>query len=217
MPAREYLDFFGELHGLARDKRRARTDQLLEQFGLADVRQRRLGEYSKGMRQKVALIRALLHEPRAVFLDEPTSAMDPHSAKQVRDAIASLRASGQTVLLCTHNLHEAESLADHIAIIRQGRVLALGTTEELKQEFLGPAVMQVRLARPLGAPWPDLNGNMQVQEHGESHLLYTTLKPEVTNPLLLQRLNALDAQVLTLAEMQRSLEDVYLKLVGENS
>lgn len=215
MTSLDYLDFFGELHGMTRPRRLARAQDLLEQFGLTDSIKMRLGEYSKGMRQKVALIRALLHEPRAIFLDEPTSAMDPLSAKQVRDAIALLRRSNQTVLICTHNLFEAETLADRIAVIRQGRLLAAGTVEELKARFLGPSIMQVRLAAPLGTSWPDLDGNMQVMEHTDLYLRYTTRSPEVTNPLLLHKLNEINGQVLTLSEMPRSLEQVYLKLMGD--
>lgn len=215
MRALEYLDFFGELHGMTPSRCRARARELLEQFGLTSSLNLRLGEYSKGMRQKVALIRALLHQPRVLFLDEPTSAMDPHSANQVRNAIALLRASGQTVLLCTHNLHEADMLADRIAIIQRGKLLALGTGEELKQLILGPAVTELRLTVPLGMPWPDLNGNMQVLDHNELYLRYTTRNPEITNPLLLGRLNDLKGQVLSLSEMPRSLEDVYLRLMGE--
>ena len=120
----EYLEFFGELHGMSHEDSHARAEELMKQFEIWDARARRLGEYSKGMRQRMALIRAMLHNPRVLFLDEPTSAMDPHSAKQVRDAIATLRGSGHTIILCTHNLYEAETLADHIAIIRRGKLIA---------------------------------------------------------------------------------------------
>ena len=113
------------------------------------ARDRRLGEYSKGMRQKVALIRTLLHDPLVVFLDEPTSAMDPQSAKVVRDSIADLRRSRRTVVLCSHNLAEAEALADRITIIKRGRILARGTADELKRALLGPPAYELRLTGPL--------------------------------------------------------------------
>lgn len=209
----EYLDFFGELHKMPRATRRARAEELMRHFDLWDARTRRLGEFSKGMRQKMALIRAMLHSPRVLFLDEPTSAMDPHSAKQVRDAIASLRGSGHTIFLCTHNLHEAETLADHIAVIRRGALIAFGTPAQLKRDLLGPVVWEVRLARPLGQPWPALNGDTRVIATDDWSLRYHTETPETANPLLLRRLQAIGADVLTVREMPRSLEEVYLKLV----
>jgi ABC-2 type transport system ATP-binding protein len=107
--------------------RKQRAGHLLEQFGLNAYAKRRLGEYSKGMRQKLALARALLHDPPVLLLDEPTSAMDPESARLVRDAILALRSAERTIVICTHNLAEAEELSDQIAIIRKGRIIAQGS------------------------------------------------------------------------------------------
>jgi ABC-2 type transport system ATP-binding protein len=212
MRARDYLDFFGELQGMARESRRARADQLLQRFGLWDARDRRLGGFSKGMRQKVALIRAMLHQPRVLFLDEPTSAMDPQSAKQVRDAIADVRRDGHTVILCTHNLHEAEALADNIAVIRRGKLVAFGTPEQLKLDLLGAPVWQVRLAQPI-SEWPSLNSVLHVESTDALTMHYRTSQPEIANPMVLRELHARGANVMTLTEEPRSLEQVYLKLV----
>lgn len=117
MNADEYLVFFGSLYGLPASKSRKRSAEFMERFGL-EVGKKRLSEFSKGMRQKLALIRALLHEPPVILLDEPTSAMDPESAFTVREAIRELRSTDRTIVLCTHNLKEAEELADQIAIIK---------------------------------------------------------------------------------------------------
>ncbi|MBI5305830.1 MAG: ABC transporter ATP-binding protein [Chloroflexi bacterium] len=212
MRALDYLDFFGELQGMPRAARRERAEELLQRFGLWDARERRLGNYSKGMRQKVALIRAMLHQPRVLFLDEPTSAMDPQSAKQVRDAIADVRRDGHTVILCTHNLHEAESLADYIAVIRRGKLIAFGSPEQLKLDLLGAPVWQVRLAQPI-AQWPSLNSVLHVEESDAVMLRYRTTQPDIANPLVLSQLHALGASVMMLSEEPRSLEEVYLKLV----
>ena len=209
----EYFYFFGELQGMSRAETRARAEELMKHFDLWDARDRRLGEFSKGMRQKAALIRAMLHNPRVLFLDEPTSAMDPHSAKQVRDAIADLCRRGHTIVLCTHNLYEAETLANRIAVIRRGSLIALGTPAELKRELLGLPVWEVRLARPLGQPWPNLNGNLQIESMDDLSLRYRAASPEQANPLLLGRLHQAGASVLMLSEVPRGLEDVYLKLV----
>ncbi len=146
MPAGEYLDFFGQIYGMDARERRSRANQLLEDFGLIDYQARRISEYSKGMRQKLALARALIHNPPVLLLDEPTSAMDPESAHLVRNAIRDLRSASRAIIICTHNLAEAEELADQIAIIRKGRIIASGSPNELKQSYLGPAVFEVRLA-----------------------------------------------------------------------
>lgn len=210
----EYLDFFGELQGMSHADSRAHAEDLMQHFEIWDARDRRLGEYSKGMRQKMALIRAMLHQPCVLFLDEPTSAMDPHSAKQVRDAIASLRGSGHTILLCTHNLFEAETLADNIAVIRRGKLIAYGTPAQLKRNLLGLPLWQVELTKPLLQPWfSSMNGHLTVESCDELKMVYRTVAPEVANPVLLNRLHEIGADVLALRELPRSLEEVYLKLV----
>jgi len=211
----DYLDFFGELYGISREKRRRRSEELMERFGVLDVRGKRLAEFSKGMRQKVALMRALIHEPQILFLDEPTSAMDPHSAKMVRDHICGLRSSWHTILLCTHNLAEAESLADRIAIISQGRIIALGTPWGLKRQLLGAPLFELRLASPLDRLLSTVGEWVEIEEHGPTWFRYRTLLSEEVNPLLLHRLAEVGAEVVALSEVPRSLEEVYLRIVED--
>jgi ABC-2 type transport system ATP-binding protein len=228
MRALDYLDFFGQLHGMPPEVRAARSRDLLERFDLGGAGDKRLGEYSKGMRQKVALIRTLLHDPQVIFLDEPTSAMDPLSAKVVRDSIAALRTEHRTLVLCSHNLAEAESLADRIVIIKRGRVLAQGTGAELKRKLLGPPLYEVRLAGGI-APYLGcfdggpvvLNGGpapppvLQLESIGPDWARYRAEDMTAANPALLARLLAAGAPVLTLAEVPRSLEAVYLALMAD--
>jgi ABC-2 type transport system ATP-binding protein len=211
----EYLDFFGQLQGLAPAQRMERSEQLLKRFELWEACNQRTGEYSKGMRQKLALVRAMLHDPQVLFLDEPTSAMDPHSARLVRDAIVELRRDRRTIVLCTHNLNEAEQLADRIAIIRRGRIVALGTPAELKNRLLGEPVLELRLAQALNGLLPELADLVTVETHGENWFRYRTATPEEVNPRLLQRLAERGTPVVTLSEVPRSLEDVYLRIVNE--
>src|SRR5690349_3022548 len=144
----EYLQFFGALQGMTAIESEQRGRLLLQQFGLWESREKRLDSYSKGMKQKVALIRALIHDPPVLFLDEPTTAMDPHSARVVRDAIAELRAARRTILLTTHNLIEAETLADRIVVIRGGTIVAEGTRTQLSQQLLGDPIWELRLGAP---------------------------------------------------------------------
>jgi ABC-2 type transport system ATP-binding protein len=217
MRADEYLSFFGELQGLSSSLLRRRIETLTGRFGLTTARRQRLAEYSKGMRQKLALIRAMLHDPEVLLLDEPTSAMDPQSAKQVRDAILDLRRDWRTVLLCTHNLSEAEIMADRIAIIRRGQIVALDTPAQLKAQLLGPPLLEVKLAHSMDGYLPHLSDLVQVESSGQDWFRYRTPTPEITNPALLGRLAGLDARVLTLSEVPRSLEDVYLRIVEDKT
>ena len=213
MRALEYLDFFGQLYGLAADVRRARAMQLMERFGMAGAIGQRLNEYSKGMRQKLALVRAMIHDPAVLLLDEPTSAMDPHSAKLVRDAIAELRGDKHTIVVCTHNLPEAEQLADRIAIVRRGQIIAQGTLAELKARLLGAPLMEVRLAGPLDGLLPHVLQQVETVEHGDTWLRYRSDDIERDNPRLVRWLADHGANVLTLSEIPRSLEAIYLKVV----
>jgi len=131
MPARSYLDFFGRVYGLDPATRTRRIDRLLQLFDLAEAGDRWLGSFSKGMRQKVALIRATLHRPPLVLADEPTSALDPDSAHVAWRYLEELRAEGAALVVCTHNLAEAQQLAGEIGIMSAGRLLAVGGLPEL--------------------------------------------------------------------------------------
>lgn len=216
MKGREYLEFFGELCALSQPVRRQRSEALAERFGLLGALDRRLGEYSKGMRQKLALVRSMLHNPPVLLLDEPTSAMDPFSARQVRDAISELRRDGRTVILCTHNLPEAEELADRIAIIRRGKIIALGTVPELKSELLGPPLIELRLTQHLNGCVESLSRLVEIDGYGDTWLRYRTAQPELHNPQVVQQIVSQGQQILSLGEIARSLEDVYLRVVSSD-
>jgi ABC-2 type transport system ATP-binding protein len=211
----EYLRFFGELQGLPKLALEERIEKLLKCFHLWADREKRLGEYSKGMKQKLTLVRAMLHDPQVLFLDEPTSNMDPEGAKLVRDSILELRTERRTIIVCTHNLAEAELLADRIAIIRRGEIVAKGTATALKQQLLGAPVMDVRLGQPLNGQLKDIAGVVDVLSYGDSWFRYATPDPGRTNPLLLQCLAEQRLPVITLSEVPRSLEEVYLRIVTE--
>ncbi len=212
----EYLDFFARIYHLSAKERRRRPLQLMEHFGLGDAIDKRLGEYSKGMKQKLALVRAMLHDPPVLLLDEPTSAMDPQSAKLVRDAISNLRQGERTIAITTHNLTEAQSLADHIAIIRKGRIIANGTFRDLLQRFVGDAVMELHLTQHLNGAADELDDMVTVVDQGERWLRYRTPDPAVTNPQVLRRLIGAGLDIVTLSEVSQSLEDVYLQIVTED-
>jgi ABC-2 type transport system ATP-binding protein len=133
MSARAYLDYFGAIYDLPPGVRRERIEALLETFDLAAAGDRWMGTYSKGMRQKVALIRATLHRPRLVLADEPTSALDPDSARRAWDYLRRLREAGAALVICTHSMEEAEELAGSIGIMSAGRLLAIGSFDDLTE------------------------------------------------------------------------------------
>jgi ABC-2 type transport system ATP-binding protein len=210
----EYLRFYGRLYGLKDAETEARSLALFERFAMLEAAERRLGTYSKGMRQKVGIIRAMLHDPAVLLLDEPTSAMDPHSAKLVRDAIAKLRRDRRSIILCTHNLAEAETLADRIAIINKGEIVSEGTLSELRHRLLGAPKMEIHLDRPLNGQIEGLDDLVTVESVEQNVIRYRAERPVETNPRLVQRLTNLGLGVVSLQEVPQSLEDVYLRVVG---
>jgi len=214
MPAFDYMDFFGQLYRVEKTVRRQRINDLLSQFGLDPADKRRIGEYSKGMRQKLALARALIHDPPVLLLDEPTSAMDPESARLVRDAIHGLRTANRAIIICTHNLSEAEELSDQIAIIRKGRIIIQGAPEELKRIFLGPKEFEVQLGAHLNGNLPALPAQAVLTAQGPNWLRYQSEHPESVNPEILRRLLKLDLPVLSLKEVDRNLEQVYMEAIN---
>jgi ABC-2 type transport system ATP-binding protein len=220
MTADEYLDFFGEIYRMAPPLRHKRSAVLLEQFGLAGERKRRIGEYSKGMRQKLALARALLHDPPVLLMDEPTSAMDPESAHLVREAIHGLRSAQRAIIICTHNLAEAEELADKIAIIHHGRIITSGEVEELKTRMLGAPQFELRLGVNPEGIRPKLPDGVTLITWGEDWLRYQTTEPRHNNPLVIQLFMKQGLPVVELSEVPRSLEKIYLQAIsaveGEN-
>ncbi|RMG97696.1 MAG: ABC transporter ATP-binding protein [Chloroflexi bacterium] len=217
MSGLEYLVFYGRLYNLPDDLIRQRALSLFERFGMADAPHRRLGQYSKGMRQKVGLIRAMLHDPAVLLLDEPTSAMDPHSAKLVRDAISELRDDKRAIILCTHNLAEAEALADRIAIIKQGTIVAQGTIHELKHQLLGHPQMEVRLNQSVNGQIEEIQALVTVECVNGNVIRYRTPQPEIINPQLVACLHGLGLGVVSLSEVTQSLEEVYLRVVAEEA
>lgn len=215
MTGDEYLDFFGKVYKLDPAARKARGDYLLQYFGIADAAKRRCGEYSKGMKQKLALARALMHDPSVLLLDEPTSAMDPESSRLVRDEIARLRSSQRTIIICTHNLAEAEALADSIAIIYRGRILLKGTLDELKRTVLGPVEYEAKFARAFDAGEFNLPAGVTLASRSPDSLRFRVEAPQAANPILVGALTSRNAPLVSFHEVPRRLEQVYLKTMAD--
>jgi ABC-2 type transport system ATP-binding protein len=196
-------------------ERKHRIIHMLDIFGLSEVGHKRIGEYSKGMRQKLALARALLHMPPVLLLDEPTSAMDPESAKLVRDSISKLRSQERAILICTHNLMEAEELSDRIAIIWRGKIIASGSPQELKLNFLGAPEFEVQFRDSLNGMTPEFPAGIKLTASGDTWIRIRSDSPHELNPVVMKKLVAGGLGVVSFQEVPRSLEQVYLKAVSD--
>jgi ABC-2 type transport system ATP-binding protein len=212
--AGENLRFFAALYGLPARLAAERTERYLRLMGLWDRRDEPVATFSRGMKQKVAIARAALHEPRVIFLDEPTTGLDPDAAKTVREFIGQVRDEGRTVFLCTHNLDEADRLCDRIAFFRR-RLLRLDTPARLRAELYGRA-SEFRI---LPGPTPDdlvrvltVDGvRSAVAENGA--IVVSSDDPLRTNPRVVRALVEGGADVAFVTERRVPLEDVYLRIV----
>lgn len=215
LTARENLTIFGALYGIPEPDLSRRVARMLEEFGLADRADDRVGEFSKGMKQRLALARSLLHKPPLLFLDEPTAGLDPEAARQVTELIARLsHQEGRTVLLCTHNLNEAQHLCDRVAVMDRGRLLALGTLEELSHT-LWPGL---RAEIGLRAPLTDAAVAALRRLPGVSDIRYGPLQLEVSvadeevMPAVVETLVREGARILRVIPRQPSLEEIYFAI-----
>lgn len=207
LTARENLTFFMRLHECESDRAWALARGYLERFGLAGREDEPVGGFSKGMRQKLAIVRTLVHEPEVIFLDEPTSGLDPQSARTVRDAVAELSTEGRTLVLCSHNLAEVERLCTRVAVVKS-RLRTVAPLRELRREGLA---LEVQLDGDAAAfvpalPWPTQHegGRLKVMLSDESQA------PEVVTALV-----QAGARIHAVSRAARPLEEAYLELVRE--
>lgn len=212
LTAEQNLAFYGEMYGI-QDKGQ-QIQRYLQLLGLWNRRFEPVGTFSKGMRQKLAIARALLHEPAVLFLDEPTSGLDPEASRLVRDFIAELKEEGRTIILTTHNLEEADRLCDRVAVI-SGHLLALDAPGELRRKLFGRKVVfhlreaNQQLANELGKF--EFVSESQIIDN---KILVAVDDPEERNPLLIRTLVENGAEIQFVGELKRRLEDVYLELMG---
>ena len=226
-----YLDFFGNLYGIPAKARTQRVNELVDFFELTPHRKEKMVGFSKGMKQKVALARALIHEPSVLFLDEPTSGLDPLATRSVRELILDLKQSRRTIILCTHDLDEAERLADMIAIMRKGQIVAHGTPISLRTQFSDETVVRIEFAQPCplsldtlhtidGLNVPQFSSATTMLENentSESTVLtYRTTRPAQLNPELITRLSAASARIISVTCETTTLEDVYALAINES-
>jgi ABC-2 type transport system ATP-binding protein len=218
LTARENLTIYADLYGVPRVDVPHRVDTVLGTFALADRGDEKVRAYSKGMKQRLALARAIIHDPELLFLDEPTSGLDPVSARHVRELITRLsHQEGHTVFLCTHNLAEAQELCDRVAVLRQGQVAAVGTPRGLAQRLThnlsleievgsdgAPVALDVLKAAPGITKVMQNNGTITVMGAGRE-----------ASPDLVASLVHAGVRIFRVAPQEPSLEDVYFALQGK--
>ncbi|MCK4449935.1 MAG: ABC transporter ATP-binding protein [Anaerolineae bacterium] len=192
------------------------VEKYLRFLGLWERRDEPVGGFSKGMKQRLAIARALLHEPPLLFLDEPTAALDPEAARTVRDFISQVKGAGRTIFLCTHNLDEADRLADRIGIIKQ-KLIQVNSPANLRRSLYGRRVV-VHLAavtEPVRAAVRELPFVKEMQQV-DNTLVVSLDNPEQQNPTLVERIVAAGGGVQFVNELRHSLEDIYFTLIEED-
>ncbi len=212
LSAEKNLTIFARLYEVEDVK--GQVEKYLRFLGLWDRRADFVGNFSKGMKQKLAICRALLHEPALVFLDEPTSGLDPEAARLVRDFIEEIKTQGRTIFLCTHNLDEADRLCDRIGVMKQ-RLITVDTPANLRQKLYGRKVIfhlretdDALLARVRALPF------VKEAQRVDNKFVLGLDDPETHNPALVRLLVEAGADVQFVGELRHSLEDVYLSLIG---
>ena len=205
------LRIFAELYEVG--DAAGQVEKYLKILGLFDRHLDPAGTFSKGMKQKLAIARALLHEPKIIFLDEPTAGLDPEAAHLVRDFIAELKKEGRTIFLCTHNLDEADRLCDRIGVFKT-HLLVVDTPSNLRRSVFGrKAVFHLRVADEKMAQALRPLAFVREVRVVDNKLLVTLEEPEIHNPEIVRVLVGLGADVQFVGELRHSLEDVYLQLV----
>ena len=212
LSAYDNLDIYGRFYKMSEQARKERIEFLLQMLGLWEKKGEAAGTFSKGMKQKLAIARALIHDPQVLFLDEPTANLDPEASKTVRDFILELKKEKRTIFLNTHLLDEAERICDRVAILKT-RLITTGSPQELRRSLSGRKIkVQLQHADDTLAAEVKKMG-YQVAEVTQNSILISVNDPEEENPAILRSIQAAGGQVVFVTEVGSSLEDVYLKLV----
>jgi ABC-2 type transport system ATP-binding protein len=214
LSAYENLDYYGKLYECTEQQRKENIEYFLKMLGLWDNRNQSIGDFSKGMKQKVAIARALIHNPKLLFLDEPTVNLDPESSKVVRDFILGLKKQGKTIFLNTHNLDEAQRICDRIGIIKT-KLLAINTPEQLgKSVFGNKIVIQLeKVDEQILAAVKNLKPiNLSVEEN---KIIIDVADPLKENPIFAKAIVLAGGRIQFITELNTDLEETYLKIVKE--
>ncbi|MGA2681522.1 MAG: ABC transporter ATP-binding protein [Candidatus Bathyarchaeia archaeon] len=217
LSAYKNLDFYGKLYEVPAQKRQENIERLLKLLGIWERREDLAGTFSKGTKQKIAIARALIHEPQVLFLDEPTANLDPEAAKTVRDFILDLKKEKKTIFLNTHNLDEAERLCDRIGILKT-RLVAVDSPKNLERSLYNRKTI-VHLANVSDAVLAAVNrlGAVKNVRTSDNKLILDIDNPEESNPEVVRAIVSAGGNIQYVTELRSTLEDVYLKLIREAS
>ena len=212
--AYDLLKYFGELYGVPKDRLDSRIEELLELVGMSNRAQDRINTFSKGLRQRIGIARALVHDPKIIIFDEPTMGLDPATAITIREFIGGLKGE-KTIILCTHYMDEADSLCDRVAILNQGQILDMGTPEELKSRIHGDLILKIDLKYPDKISESDfsfvrsLEGIENVNLNGKE--LDVSLNSRENISKIIEHLGS---NVLAVNTKEPTLEDVFIKTMS---
>lgn len=207
----------GELYGVPRKTRQRRAEELLRSFGLYDRRDSPASEYSKGMKQRLMLTMALVHDPSVLFLDEPITGLDVQSQQLIRERITGLNREGRTVFFTTHDIDEADRLCDRVAIINRGEIAAIDAPEALKHTIERTRGVEVSFAEPTeGAMLEEFAAVEEVEKRGDVYRL-TTPDPDAVVKAIVRQAETRGLKLLSLRTLGPSLEDVFTAFTGGNA
>ncbi|TRO58857.1 ABC transporter ATP-binding protein, partial [Candidatus Bathyarchaeota archaeon] len=220
LTALENMEFFAKAYGVTdKAKRDSKIHELLDFFQLWDRRKDPVGQYSKGMKQKLAIARALIHSPEILYLDEPTSGLDPKSSHDIRDLMEELtKNEHQTILLCTHRLEDAEKLCDRVMIINKGRPITVSSPRDLRKRFSSGQEVQVgftKLDEDMVELVRSLPSVVNLTANSGENNISVSLRDEQDTPSLVKALVEHGADLMYVKPLETSLEDAYLELMEE--
>lgn len=217
LTAYENLDFFAEAYNVSGEQKKRRIKELLEFFGLWEFKDKKVGTFSRGMKQKLSIARALVHDPNIIFLDEPTSGLDPESAREIKDLMKSLSKQGKTIVFSTHILGDAEKLCNRVMIINKGKKVALGTLEELLSSITSKQVLKITLKKLDQKVIDAIRCFKQVKEididDSTSVVSVVLSNVEEVTPEIVKNVVLNGGLILSVNVINQSLEDVYLKII----
>jgi ABC-2 type transport system ATP-binding protein len=217
LTAYENMDFFAQAYGITdQAERQKKIQELLDFFHLWERRNDKVAGFSKGMKQKLAIVRAIVHRPPVLFLDEPTAGLDPESAKEIRDMMAELSQREKcTILLSTHHLEDAEKLCRRVLIMNKGKCLLIGTPDELRSKISEKPIIEVYLKQVTPKILTALKANRTVEEvkEQENKLLISIKEIAAATPEIVRTIVLADGDILSVNALRPSLEEAYLKLI----
>ncbi|HHY41371.1 MAG TPA: ABC transporter ATP-binding protein [Thermoanaerobacterales bacterium] len=213
------LCFCASLYGISKAKREKRAVELLEQFNLTDAGKRPFKTYSKGMKRKLTIAAAIIHDPKILFLDEPTTGIDVESARQIRELILHLKNQGKTIFITTHYIEEAQRVCDRIAFIVKGRIVKIGSVRELLENTEQEHKLKLKVAGSLNELSGELKNhfqNFKLEILDENSLLITSEERVTLSPII-RWLDSKGILVYEAREIKPSLEDVFVKITGSKA